>query len=155
MFNVVDRRFVFGKYNPRPLKLSVQHAMANDYGIHGCHNEIEINEIPVLVNRDQIDIESLIPPTSVSTDWKDTVWRDLLSIIDLPNGRHRTYGLKEWIEKLGARVLQAMTDLEIVEQRLDDEAVVRAEQLRRLIVAGKEQLAALGNWLGAFYDIGA
>lgn len=129
--------------------------MGDDFRLTGQHNQLPVNAIPVIVRRDQVDVTTLVPVALVNADIGDVRWRDLISRIKIPNGRHRKYATIDYKEKLTGIIAKARADLANVLERQDDDVAERVAELNSLIQKAEARLQGLGTWLGKFYDDGA
>lgn len=128
--------------------------MSGKFRTTGVHNRIPLNAIPVIVTRDQVDLSTLVSLDKVDADVGTVGWRDRLSRIKIPNGRHRTRASADYGGFLTVAVAKARTDLESVNAGNAEDAPERIAQLTAFIEQAEKQLEGLGTWLGTFYDDG-
>lgn len=153
MFGVLLSRFDFALYNKRSINRLVRAQLCGDFK-KGLHHKLPIHAMPVIVRREQIDVTSLVPRDLVTSDIGDVIWRDLLSQIEVANGRHRKSSYEDFIEWLEKLIEKCEADLLRDEGRTGDDAVAAIAATQALIDMTAAQLSGLGTWLGAFYDEG-
>lgn len=153
MVEILSPRTQFAIWNDRRVNQSVKTGLGGDFK-KVLHHKIPANAVPVLVRRDEIDLNSLVPLEGVTADIGDVVWLDLLCKIIIANGRHRQQAYDDFINMLQARIVKADADIEKVNKRGGDAADARIADLVQLKEDTRKRLSGLGTWLGTFYDIG-
>lgn len=154
MFGLLEPRFLFAHWNKRQLNATVRKEMCGDFSKRGLHHKLFKNSIPIIVRREQIKLDSLVPVDLVSENIGDVVWLDLLCDILVANGRHRQHAYRDFIAYLNKTLEKASLDLAKNLKKKGPRAEAQVLECQTLITNTESQLEGLGSWLGAFYDDG-
>lgn len=154
MFEVLDLRFKFAYWNKRNINETVKRTLCGDFAKKGCHNKLAKNSIPVIIQRAQIDLSTLVPSHLVTEEIGDVIWRDITSDILVANGRHREKAYRDFIASLEKTLKKAQEDLQKNLKKKGAKVDAQVIQCQNLIETTEEQLSGLGTWLGTFYDDG-
>lgn len=153
-FDIFAKHLWWAFWNEREVNSGASKGLAGDFGKFGLHNFLAINAVPLIVKLSQIDIKSLVPASAIDGNIGDVVWTDEDSKVKVPNGRHRKFALKLYLDGLAKDVLKANKDLEKIANRTGAAAEARTKLLIDAIAKFNEKMGNKGSWLGVFYDAG-
>lgn len=155
MIDFQDPMYHFGKWNDRPLNPSAQGALYHSMVTTGANTKRYENAIPLVVNRDDIDLATLVPITGVPNEVKTAKWTKEGLDVQAANGRHRHEAQKarlrtvqlEW-EKADKHV-KALTKADM---SADD--IVALDAAKEYREGRATYIAKLKMWVATFYDAG-
>lgn len=146
-----DPELKFGTWNPRALNTVEGDKLFKSFINEGIQRFAVENAIPVIVERDWIDVDQLAPSGDEEYNWPDAPWTEkgqTIKTVNSPGGRHRLYALEKLKLRLNSEVEQVKR---LLKKKGEKGNVVQLREDHRV---KEEALKSVGRWLVAFYDSG-